>query len=102
MSFLFKKSHSKGNEETVDRRQHSKEKSKCHHQQPPPDFKEQAMRYGMNMKSQRDQQLNEQSKIERKMAKQTGRKLPKSTGGSQTEDIRTAFKVANFIRKHKQ
>lgn len=77
------------------------QRSKAHHQPEPKSFQEQAVMYGMNLKSKRDQDAQERQAIEKKMAKQSGKKL-KSTGGrSKTDDAKTAFKLANFFRKHK-
>ena len=75
-------------------------KSKSQHQPPAADFKHQAMSYGMDLSSKRDQQMKEQRGIEKKMAKQSGRKISQGGCSSKKEDAKTAFKVANFIRKN--
>lgn len=78
------------------------DRSKSPNQREPATFKEQAVMYGMDLKSKRDQDAKERLAIEQKMAKRSGKKIPKSTGGmSRRDEAKTVFKIANFFRKQK-
>lgn len=74
-------------------------RSKSHHQTEPKSFQEQAMMYGIDLKAKRDQDAKEREAIEKKMAKQSGKKYKSSR--SKTDDAKSVFKFANFLRKNK-
>ena len=62
---------------------------------------QQALMYGMSLKGKRDQDLEERQAIEKKMAKQSGKKYRGGGGRSKTEDAKTALKVYNFVKNNK-
>lgn len=64
-------------------------------------IQQQALVYGMSLKSKRDQDLEERQAIEKKMAKQTGKKHRGDGGRSKTEDAKTAMKFYNFFKSNK-
>jgi hypothetical protein len=97
--------------ETEDRRSPAKDRKhffssgsadkKGEKQREKPSLQQQALMYGMNLKDKRDQDIEERQAIEKKMAKQNGRKAHSSRSRSKTDDAKSAFKIVNFIRKHK-
>ena len=79
----------------------SSDDNKGGRQKDKPSLQQQAVMYGMNLKDKRDQDMKEREAIEKKMAKQTGRKAHSSRSRSKTEDAKSAFKIVNFIRKQR-
>ena len=79
----------------------SKKKGDKRHPQEQSTMQQQALMYGMSLKSKRDQDLEERQAIEKKMAKQGGKKHRGSGGRSKTEDAKTALKVYNFVKNNK-
>lgn len=63
-------------------------------------MQQQAMMYGLSLKNKRDQDLEEREAIEKKMAKQNGKKY-RGKQRSKADDAKTALKIVSFVRKQK-
>ena len=81
----------------------SDEKSKVRHQPDyRMDFKEHAIRYGMDLQSKRNQDMKERDAIEKKMAKQSVPKGALKSRKPNKNQKKNTLGMGNFFKKHSQ